>query len=109
MQLLRPAGALAEELQGVVAPWPRPGRYKELRCEGSWEKWRIKDVKEGWWIHGMDITVYLYLSLYIYNMYMYMYLYVSICIHIYIIIYLCICICICTCIYHPKSGELDKW
>jgi len=46
VQLLRPAGALAEELQGVVAPWPRPGRYKELRCEGSWEKWRIKDVKD---------------------------------------------------------------
>ena len=87
MQLLRPAGALAEELQGVVAPWPRPGRYKELRCEGSWEKWRIKDVKEGivdswdgYYSISISIPTYIYI--------IYVHVYVFICIYMYIYIYM---------------------
>lgn len=47
MQLLKPAGKFADELQGVVQPWPLPGRFKSIRCEGNWQKWHIKETKDG--------------------------------------------------------------
>eukprot|EP00438_Fugacium_kawagutii_P010612 Skav227436 [mRNA] locus=scaffold203:245111:270429:+ [translate_table: standard] len=54
VQLLKPAGKFAEELQGVVQPWPLPGRFKSIRCEGNWQKWYVKETKDG--LGGVDRT-----------------------------------------------------
>eukprot|EP00928_Gymnodinium_smaydae_P015337 TRINITY_DN15661_c0_g1_i2.p1 TRINITY_DN15661_c0_g1~~TRINITY_DN15661_c0_g1_i2.p1 ORF type:complete len:378 (+),score=74.25 TRINITY_DN15661_c0_g1_i2:120-1136(+) len=32
VQLLQPSGPLCDVLEGAVAPWPAPGRFKRLRC-----------------------------------------------------------------------------
>ncbi|CAE7904872.1 SR45 [Symbiodinium microadriaticum] len=41
VQLLRPAGPLADDLEGVVQPWPQPGRFKRILCKGDWTRWNI--------------------------------------------------------------------
>mmetsp|Transcript_103330 Transcript_103330/g.313558 ORF Transcript_103330/g.313558 Transcript_103330/m.313558 type:complete len:433 (+) Transcript_103330:3-1301(+) len=41
VQLLRPRGALCSELEGVVEPWPAPGRFKRVECSGDWRRWRL--------------------------------------------------------------------
>jgi len=41
VQLLRPAGLFAEQLEGIVAPWPARGRFKRLQCSGGWTSWSI--------------------------------------------------------------------
>lgn len=46
VQMLRPLGALAEELDGVVEPWPLAGRFKQIRCTGGWEGWDIASIKD---------------------------------------------------------------
>lgn len=46
VQLLRPAGALAAELEGVVEPWPSQGRFKRLRCSGGWSCWRLESTAD---------------------------------------------------------------
>jgi predicted NAD/FAD-dependent oxidoreductase len=48
VQLLRPQGSFKHALEaGVpVAPWPAPGRYKELRCEGVWGNWRLAGARD---------------------------------------------------------------
>lgn len=44
VQLLRPAGALCGELDGAVAPWPAPGRFKRIRCSGVWGRWSLEET-----------------------------------------------------------------
>ncbi|CAE7546269.1 unnamed protein product [Symbiodinium pilosum] len=46
VQLLQPAGPLADELQGIVQPWPKPGRFKRICCKGDWDHWRIVSVHD---------------------------------------------------------------
>lgn len=46
VQLLRPMGPLVDNLQGVVEPWPLPGRFKRLMCTGDWNSWRIRQVAD---------------------------------------------------------------
>ena len=46
VQLLRPLGRFAEELQGVVKPWPLPGRFKCITCKGDWNKWCIEKSED---------------------------------------------------------------
>eukprot|EP00439_Symbiodinium_sp_Y106_P042781 s3505_g5.t1 len=41
VQLLRPAGPLADDLEGIVQPWPQPGRFKRVLCKGDWSQWNI--------------------------------------------------------------------
>lgn len=42
VQMLRPFGLFALELEGVVEPWPLPGRFKKLVCSGGWPRWRLE-------------------------------------------------------------------
>lgn len=42
VQVLRPAGPLAEMLQGAVEPWPAAGRFKRIVCTGGWPRWEIR-------------------------------------------------------------------
>jgi len=46
VQVLNPTGKFAEELEGVVKPWPLPGRFKRISCSGDWQKWSIKETKD---------------------------------------------------------------
>ncbi|CAE8587375.1 unnamed protein product [Polarella glacialis] len=46
VQLLRPAGQFAQELEGVIAPWPLPGRFKLLRTSGGWNGWKFTEESE---------------------------------------------------------------
>jgi len=46
VQLLQPAGPLAEELKDAVKPWPAPGRFKQIKCTGDWSQWCVKSSKD---------------------------------------------------------------
>eukprot|EP00927_Polykrikos_kofoidii_P048834 TRINITY_DN43027_c0_g1_i1.p1 TRINITY_DN43027_c0_g1~~TRINITY_DN43027_c0_g1_i1.p1 ORF type:complete len:514 (+),score=57.95 TRINITY_DN43027_c0_g1_i1:33-1544(+) len=51
VQLLIPQGPFREALQeggDVIAPWPRPGRFKKIQCSGDWTRWRI--------VHTLDLS-----------------------------------------------------
>lgn len=57
VQVLNPTGKFAEELEGVVKPWPLPGRFKRISCSGDWQKWSIKETKDHWWSLQVVVTV----------------------------------------------------
>ena len=46
VQFLRPAGRLKDILSDVVMPWPKPGRFKGIHCEGSWNRWSISATSD---------------------------------------------------------------
>ncbi|CAK8997660.1 unnamed protein product [Durusdinium trenchii] len=46
VQVLKPRGRFAEELEGVVKPWPRVGRFKRIRCTGDWRRWSIQGSED---------------------------------------------------------------
>lgn len=46
VQLMKPAGPLKDVLGDAVAPWPAAGRFKAIKCEGNWEKWKIAGVSD---------------------------------------------------------------
>lgn len=46
VQLLRPAGAFAEAIADVVAPWPSQGRFKQINCSGDWQRWKITSTTD---------------------------------------------------------------
>ena len=52
VQVLKPRGRFAEELEGVVKPWPRVGRFKRIRCTGDWRRWSIQAP----WMAGISLA-----------------------------------------------------
>jgi hypothetical protein len=46
VQLLQPIPLLRAALEGVVEPWPSPGRFKQICCSGNWDKWQIDKVHD---------------------------------------------------------------
>ena len=56
--MLKLTGKLADELQGTVQPWPLPGRFKSIRCEGNWQKWSIKETQERSEHHHVFVDVF---------------------------------------------------
>jgi predicted NAD/FAD-dependent oxidoreductase len=46
VQFLQPAGAFAQALEGVIAPWPSQGRFKKIKCSGDWQRWKIVSTED---------------------------------------------------------------
>ncbi|CAJ1344496.1 unnamed protein product [Effrenium voratum] len=46
VQLLRPAGPLADQLKEIVEPWPKAGRYKRISCAGDWSRWYVSSTQD---------------------------------------------------------------